>query len=140
MYNNPYFNPQMNIDNIDRRIEDLQRMKEQYSKPIQPITQNFQIANPVNTDFEARFIKNESVEDIFITKKTAFISLENKFLKIKDLNGNITSYELILPKDEKDLKIEELERRIKEMEAQYEHSNAVKTTSKKQKPDRNDEE
>lgn len=139
MYNNPYLVPQMNVDNIDRRIEELQRMKEQYNKPIQPITQNFQIANPTMSDFEARFIKNESVEDIFITKKTAFISLENKFLKIKDLSGNITSYELILPKDEKDLKIEELERRIKEMEARNEFTNVSKSNRKKQEPDGNDE-
>ena len=41
----------------------------------------------------------------------------NKKLFIKELNGDISEeYEIVLPLDEKDKKIQELENRIKEME------------------------
>lgn len=82
-------------------------------QPIQNII-NTQI--PMNDMFTAQFLnENERVEDMFVNHKTAFIDLKNKQLKIKEINGNITTYGLIPPKDEKDEKIELLEKQIMEL-------------------------
>ena len=82
-------------------------------QPIQNII-NTQI--PMNDMFIAQFVKeNEQVENIFVNQKTAFIDLKNKQLKIKETNGNIMTYGLILPKDEKDIKIELLEKQLMEL-------------------------
>ena len=94
MYNNPYL----------------------FRENPQPIQNIINTQMPMNDMFMAQFVKeNEKVEDMFINHKTAFIDLTNKELKIKETNGNITTYGLILPKDEKDEKIELLEKQIQEL-------------------------
>lgn len=115
MYNNPYmqYNP---IPNIDRQIEELQNMKARYTQP--QVTNVINTQNTSSSDFEARYLnENEKVDEIIIQKRTAFISIKNKELTIKEINGDITTYGLIIPKDEKDIKIENLENKIKELEA-----------------------
>lgn len=95
MYGNPYFN----------------NFRDQ-----QPIQNIFTNQMPLNNLFMAQFLKeNEKVEEMFVNHKTAFIDLFKKELKIKDIDGTITTYGLILPKDEKDKKIEELEKQIQEL-------------------------
>lgn len=97
MYGNPYFN----------------NFRENQQQPIQNII-NTQM--PLNNLFMAQFLKeNEKVEEMFVNHKTAFIDLFKKELKIKDIDGVITSYGLILPKDDKDRRIEELEKQIQEL-------------------------
>lgn len=97
MYGNPYFN----------------NFRENQQQPIQNII-NTQM--PLNNLFMAQFLKeNEKVEEMFVNHKTAFIDLFKKELKIKDIDGTITTYGLILPKDEKDEKIEALEKQIQEL-------------------------
>ena len=97
MYGNPYFS----------------NFRENQQQPIQNII-NTQM--PLNNLFMAQFLKeNEKVEEMFVNHKTAFIDLFKKELKIKDIDGTITTYGLILPKDEKDKKIEELEKQIQEL-------------------------
>lgn len=94
MFNNPYF--------------------QGFREPQQPITQNFQLANNFPNDyFMAKFLKNgEVAENQLVTTKTAFIDLTNKQLKIRDTSGETTTYGLILPLDEKDMKISSLEQEI----------------------------
>lgn len=97
MYGNPYFS----------------NFRENQQQPIQNII-NTQM--PLNNLFMAQFLKeNEKVEEMFVNHKTAFIDLFKKELKIKDIDGTITPYGLILPKDEKDIKIEELEKQIQKL-------------------------
>ena len=107
------YNPE--LQRIDRQIEDLQRMKAAYQNMSQPMPIN----NIINTQnqpvFEAKFT-NENPSDIFVQNKTAFIDLKNGILTIKEPDGEMKQYGVILPKDEKDLKIESLERKIQEME------------------------
>lgn len=104
--------------NIDRQIEDLQRLRAGYQNQ-QPIN-IYNNATPNVNDFYARYLgENEKVDEILVTHKTAFIDLKNGVLSVKELNGDTQCYQLILPKDEKDLKIEELERRL----ASYERVN-----------------
>ena len=97
MFGNPYYN----------------NFRENQQQPIQNII-NTQM--PLNNLFMAQFLKeNEKVEEMFVNHKTAFIDLFKKELKIKDIDGTITTYGLILPLDDKDKKIEELEKQIQEL-------------------------
>ena len=108
MYNPYMYNPQMNYEK---------------QAPIQNIIQT---QTPYGTMFMAQMLKpNEKVEEMFVNNKTAFIDLYNKQLKIKEIDGNVTTYGLILPKDEKDLKIESLEKQIDDLKEliRHEHSN-----------------
>lgn len=132
---NPFYNSQFNIDRINNQIKDLENLRNQFQNipqpmPQQPIQNIINTNNSQNIDFEARYIKkDEEVENIIVQRKTAFISPENRFLKVKDIDGTITTYELIPPLDEKDKKIMELENKIKEMEAKHELSNNTANTS-----------
>ena len=118
MYGNQNF-PMNNLDNINRQINELERLRQNLQAPQQPI-QNIINTNTPQIDFEARFLnENDNVEEILVQRKTAFISPKNGYLKIKDVNGDITTYELIVPKTPEQLKIEELERRLE----RYEQSN-----------------
>lgn len=98
MFGNPYFNG----------------FRESQSQ--QPIQNIINTQAPLNNLFMAQYLKeNEKAEEMFVNHKTAFIDLYNKSLKIKDIDGTITTYGLVLPKDEKDIKIEELEKQIQEL-------------------------
>lgn len=98
MFGNPYFN----------------NFRE--NQPQQPIQNIINTQMPLNNVFLAQYLKeNEKVEEMFVNHKTAFIDLKNKELKIKEIDGNIVVYGLVLPRDEKDEKIEQLERQILEL-------------------------
>lgn len=113
----PYLpNPQGNVDRINKQIEDLTNMKNQYQNMIQPqpqapIQNIINTNNGSNSDFEARFLKDSETPDtIMIQKKTLFIDEKNSKITIKEANGDISkTYDIVVPKDPKDLKIEQLE-------------------------------
>lgn len=111
MFNNPYFNG--------------------FREPQQPITQNFQLTNNLpNEYFMAKFLKNgEVAENQYISAKTAFIDLANKQLKIRDTSGETTTYGLILPMDEKDLKISSLEQEIKQLKEMINNESNVSAST-----------
>ena len=138
MNGSPYFY-QPNVQRIDNQIKELEQLKNQFQTiPQQPMNV-FNVGNGTQIEFEARFIKDdEEVENIPISRKTAFISPKNGYLKVKELNGDITTYELIPPKDDKDRRIEELERKIKEMEAQNELTKSNGSTNEIKRPASND--
>ena len=100
MFNNPFYN----------------NFKEQ-----QPIQNIINTQMPLNNVFMAQFLKKgERAEEMFVNHKTAFIDINNKELKIKEIDGTIITYGLILPKDDKDLRIEELEKQINELKGMIE--------------------
>lgn len=112
MYNNPYLNGFREMP------------------PQQPIQNIINTQMPMNNLFMAQYLKeNEKVEDIFVNHKTAFIDLHNKQLKIKDINGDITAYEIVLPKDEKDLKIEMLEKQIQDLKEMFSNESNVNVST-----------
>ena len=131
------YNP--DLIRIDRQIEDLQRMKNAYQNMSQPAPIN----NIINTQqnqaiFEAKFT-NENPSDIFVSVKTAFIDLKNGVLTVKEPDGEMKQYGIILPKDEKDLKIESLEQKIQEMEMRLnEHAEPIRTITNEQQSNVND--
>lgn len=131
------YNP-VDLQRIDRQIEDLQRLKTNYQQMTQPMPIN----NIINTQnqpvFEAKFT-NENPSDIFVPNKTAFIDLKNGVLTIKETDGEMKQYEIILPKDEKDIKIENLETKIKEMEMRLnEHTEPARSITNEQQSNVND--
>ena len=79
-----------------------------------PITQNFQLS-PMN-NFRIVNTK-EDVEKEMVLNDTYFLGKELKDFWIKNSRGDIRSFELneIIPKDEKDILIEKLQKQIEEM-------------------------
>ena len=66
---------------------------------------------------------------------------KNKKIIIKEVDGKISEeYEIILPLDEKDKKILELENKLKEMEVRInEHTEPVRTNDEQQQSNANDD-
>ena len=134
MYNNLYsgaYNPQVTKDRIDGQIAQLQQLKEQLmNTQVQPtnLTQNFQIAPTTNSSI--RYVDSlEDVKKAFVIDEAPFFSKDMSVLWLKNNKNEIRTYELneLIPKDEKDLKIEMLMAEIaslKEGMKENEQSNA----------------
>lgn len=122
MYNNPYFSPyaqQMNVDKLNEQINNLERLKVQMQQPVQQptnLTQNFQLA-PTNRDVIRYANSLEEVQRDMVLGDTPYFSKDMSVVWIKNTKNEIKIYELneIIPKDEKDLKIEYLEAQIREL-------------------------
>lgn len=119
-------------DNIDNMINQYQQMPTQ--APIQNI-----INQAPNVEFEARYLKeNEDPMDIVIMRKTLFIDEASQKITVKEVDGTISkTYDIVIPLDEKDKKILELENKIKEMEEKInvEYVKPIRTIDGEQEPD-----
>lgn len=108
------------INQLYRQKDNIENMIAQYAQGFgnqQPPVQN--IINTSNSsDIDVRFLtQNEDISNIIISKKTLFIDENNSKISMKEVDGTISKvYNIIVPKDEKDLKIEELENKLKELE------------------------
>ena len=116
MYNNPYnFVNNQNInDRIDSEIERLKQMKTNM-QPVQPITQNFQLA-PSHTGIRyANTIEDVQKEIVYVD--TPYFSKDLSVLWLKNAKGDIKAYELkeIVQKDEKDILIDSLQMQLNEL-------------------------
>lgn len=113
------YNP-IDMNRIDKQIEDLQRLRANYQgmmmnpPPINNII-NQQTQKPL---FEAKFT-NDNPSDIFVQNKTAFIDLKNNKLTIKEVDGDMKEYGILPPQDEKDIKIQQLEKEIMALKDNY---------------------
>ena len=122
--NNFYGQNNQMMNQLLRQRDNIDSLINQYSQPFFTSPQA-PVQNIINTnsasqvEMEARYLKTgENVNDILINNKTLFIDENNSKIYIKDVNGTIAkSYDIVIPKDEKDLKIEELEGKLKELEA-----------------------
>lgn len=131
MYNNQYVQPRPYIsqnpiyeqnmyDQIDNQIKQLQQMREQVKNNQQPaINQTFQLAPSNHTMKYANTIDEVNKEVVFCD--TPFFSNDMSVVWIKDIKGNVKTYELneIVPKDEKDIQIEYLQEQIKELKGMF---------------------
>lgn len=120
MFGNPYvntYNPQASVDRINNQIAELEKMKSQIPQaPMQPITQNFQIAP--NNNSVIRYANNiDEVQKDFVIGDTPYFSKDLSVLWIKNTKGEIKTYEVneVIQKDEKDIQIEMLQAQIEEM-------------------------
>ena len=144
MFNNPYmmnYNPSINQQGFNERIDNeitrLQQMKEQMQKPVQQptnLTQNFQLA-PANshTMRYANTIEDVSRENVYFD--TPYFSKDMSVLWVKGVNGNIKTYELseIVPKDDKDLLITNLQMQIEQLRKEID-SNAKSSNANDDEP------
>lgn len=120
MYNNPYMSyNQSAVDRINSQMAELEKMKEQLQKPVQQptnLTQNFQIA-PTNREVIRYANSMDEVSRDMVVGDTPYFSRDMSIVWIKNTKGEIKTYELkeIVPKDEKDIKIEYLQAQIEEL-------------------------
>lgn len=107
------------MNQLYRQKENIENMINQYSQNVaQPPVQNIINTTGATSEIDVKFLKNnEDVSNIIISKKTLFIDENNAKISIKETDGTISKvYDIIIPKDEKDLKIEELEKKLRELE------------------------
>lgn len=111
---NQMYNQQANIDRINTQIAELEKIRNQMQQPT-PITQNFQLA-PSREAMRYANSLEEVQRDAVITD-TPYFSKDMSVVWIKNTKGDIKSYELseIIPRDDKDIRIEFLEAQIKEL-------------------------
>lgn len=127
-YQRPYsngINQQSMYEQIDNQINQLQQMREQIkNNTIQPaINQTFQLApSHQNSMKYANSISDVNKESVI--SDTPFFSNDMSVVWIKNNKGEVKTYELneIIPKDDKDLKIEYLQAQIEELKKGMKHS------------------
>lgn len=111
-------NNQFMIENLSRQRERLDDMIKNYQTmpqgPINNIITNGQI--PDNLYEMKKLNDGDEVENIAIFKDTFFLGEDR--LQIKKLDGTIEKYEIkkVYPRDKKDDKIDELTKKIEELE------------------------
>ena len=121
MYNNPYmksYNPQNEIEKLDMRINEMEKMKAQLQNQIvspPSINQTFQLApNSVGMKTVGTI---EDVKKELVMVDTPFFSSDLSTLWVKNVKGDIKTYELheVVLKDDKDLLIDSLMNQIEEL-------------------------
>ena len=128
-------------EKIDSQMRNLQQQNQIQQPMQQPITQNFQLA-PNNTlnELESRYANSiDEVRNILVIKTGLFINKDFSKLWVKDISGNIRTFNLEeeIELDEKDKEIQELKMQIEEMKGMILNANdssdadVVKSTSAK---------
>ena len=109
------------MNQLYRQKDNIENMIAQYSQGA--LNQQAPVQNIINTsnsanDVEIKYLnKDEDLSNIIITKRTMFIDEYNNKISLKELDGTVSkTYTIVVPKDEKDLKIEELEKKLEELE------------------------
>lgn len=107
-------------DRIDRTIQQYQQS--QVQQPMQPITQNFQITpTQSNNELESKYANSiEEVKNTFVIKTGVFLTKDYKTMWVKDVTGNIKTYNLeeVIELDAKDKKILEQNNTIASLQEQ----------------------
>lgn len=137
-YNNQFYMQDLQAmrDRIDKTMQQYQNQNQQ-QQPVQPITQNFQLApNPTNNELESKYASNiDEVKNTFVMKTGVFVNKDFSTLWIKDVTGSIRTFETneIIEMDEKDKEILSLRRQIEEMKGmiinESDNSNVNEQTS-----------
>lgn len=140
MYNNPYvYNPQVNIDRINAQISELEKLKSQLPQQAPTnLTQNFQLAPSRDV---IRYVTSiEEVQREMVLGETPYFSKDMSVVWIKNGKNEIRTYELneIIPKDEKDIKIELLQAQLEELKKGIEE-NARTSYANVDEPTKNEE-
>lgn len=124
MYNT--YNPQ--LERINNQIAELERIRSNI--PMQQptnLTQNFQLAPNREPMRYANSI--DEVQKELVTGETPYFDKNMSVVWIKNSKGEIKTYELkeIIPKDDKDIKIEYLEAQIEELKKEIKHESNTNT-------------
>lgn len=121
MYNNPYiqYNPQTEIDVLNARIGEMEKAKaklQQQQATLPAINQTFQLS-PTGSSSIKYVNSIEDVKKEIIFGDTPFFSKDMSIMWIKNMKGDIKSFELkeIVEKDEKDMLIDALMLQIEDL-------------------------
>lgn len=132
-------------DRIDNQIKNYQQTQMQQPQMPTNLTQNFQITPQTNnSEIQAKYVTNiNDVKNTFVMTTGIFVNKEMNTLWLKNINGDIRTFELneIIRTDPKDEEINNLRQelqRMKEMIANEsnvnnsdnDESNESKTTTK----------
>ena len=140
-----YGNNQFMIDNLSRQRERIDDMIKNYQNlpqaPINNIITNGQMAD--NTFEMKKLNDNDEVENIAIFRDTIFMGEDR--LQIKKLDGTVEKYQIkkVYPRDKKDDKIDELNKKIEELEARLNEprsNNAISESIQESSEQRQDDE
>ena len=108
-------------ERIDKQMQQMQQLNQnqmQQQQPV-PITQNFQLApNTNNNELESKYVNNiDEVKGIFVMKTGVFLNKELNTLWIKNINGDIRTFELneLVEIDPKDREIAMLKQELEKM-------------------------
>lgn len=115
MIQGSYINDLQNMrDNIDKKIQQIQQQN--YQQPTN-LTQNFQLA-PTNGNNNIKNVNSlDEVQKELVLADTYFFNNDMTNLWIKNSKGDIRTFDVkeIVPKDEKDILIEQLQKQIEEL-------------------------
>ena len=103
-------------DRIDNQIQQVQHQQQNMQQPTN-LTQNFQLApNSVNNIKSANSL--DDVQKEIVVGDTYFFNKDLTSMWIKNTKGNIRIFDImeVIPKDEKDLLIEKLQKQIAELQ------------------------
>lgn len=121
MYNNPYiqYNPQTEIDVLNARIGEMEKAKaklQQQQATLPAINQTFQLS-PTGSGSIKYVNSIEDVKKEIIFGDTPFFSKDMSVMWIKNMKGDIKSFELkeIVEKNEKDMLIDALMLQIEDL-------------------------
>ena len=128
MYNNQFM-----LNSLNREKQKIEEMIQNYQNQPSPIN-NFITTNqtPHKDLIEWRILnENEEVDNLYVQNDTLFIS-DNLMVK-KRVDGTLEKWEIkkVYPIDKKDEKINELTKKIEELERRLndEHSKPIKATN-----------
>lgn len=128
MYNNPFmnYNQQLEKEKLDGQIAKLQQMREQLNQPAPSINQTFQLAPQGGMKF-ANSIEDVNKEIVYFD--TPYFSNDLSVLWLKNAKGNIKVFELkeIVPKDEKDMIIDNLQKQLNEIKEELKNAKSIIT-------------
>ena len=133
---------QTSLDRINNQIAELEKMRNQMQQPVNPptnLTQNFQLAPQREVIKYAN--SYEEVQRDLVLGDTPYFSKDMSVVWIKNLKGEIKTYELneIIPKDEKDLKIEYLQAQIEELKGRIDNEPLTNVNEPVTEPSQNEE-
>lgn len=124
-----YYNAsQQMLGNLFKQRENIDNLINQYSQPTQPVQPiNNYINTGSNVELEAKILKdNETIDTVIVNRKTLFVDEKNKRVVIKEVNGDISKqYDIIVPLDPKDEKIQELEKELNKLKAKLDKVDKV---------------
>lgn len=124
---NPYnYNPYIQeyqaikdrIDNNIRQMQQQQQQSNQFQQPLQPITQNFQLAPSQSNGLEAKFVNGiDEVKNTFVMRDGIFVNKDMTTLWTKNINGDIKTFTLseVIEIDPKDAEITNLKNELENM-------------------------
>ena len=117
------------INQANGQLQQLQQMQNPMQIPQQPtnLTQNFQLApNSNNNELESKYAEDiDEVKNTFVTKTGIFITKALDTLWIKNVNGDIRTFNLneVIPQDPKDIEINNLKKELQRMKEMINYGN-----------------